>query len=454
MDSQKIPQENPMGTAPMLPLIVKMAVPSMFSMLVQALYNIVDSIFVSMISSQALAAVSLVFPVQNLIIGVAVGTGVGLNSLVSRRLGEQNQKSADLAATHGIVLGLVTGAAFALFALIFTKPFFRMFSEDPALVDLAVQYGEVVLLCSFSVFISVNLEKILQATGNVIDPMKIMLIGTVTNLVLDPIMIFGLLGCPAMGVRGAAIATVIGQFFSMLFALWVSVDKRRTHRVKISLHGFRLHWRTIGDIYKVGLPSIIMQSIGSVMVAGLNMILINFSEAAVSVLGIYYKLQSFVFMPVFGLTSGVMPIMGYSYGARSRKRLMDALWYGLGIAAAIMVLGTVLFVVLPTQFLGIFNPDSEMLRIGVPALRIISMSFIPAAAGIMISTIFQAVGMGVQSLLVSVMRQILIILPLAAWLAQFGVIYVWFALPAAELVAFAVATILFRNVYKNKIAVM
>lgn len=454
MDSQEISQQNPMGTAPMLPLIIKMAVPSMFSMLVQALYNIVDSIFVSMISSQALAAVSLVFPVQNLIIGVAVGTGVGLNSLVSRRLGEQNQKSADLAATHGIVLGIVTGAAFALFALMFTKPFFRLFSEDPALVDLAVQYGEVVLICSFSVFISVNLEKILQATGNVIDPMKIMLIGTITNLVLDPIMIFGLLGCPAMGVRGAAIATVIGQFFSMLFALWVSVDKRRTHRVKISLNGFRLHWRTVGDIYKVGLPSIIMQSIGSVMVAGLNMILINFSEAAVSVLGIYFKLQSFVFMPVFGLTSGIMPIMGYSYGARSRKRLMDALWYGLGIAAAIMVIGTILFVLLPAQFLGIFNADSELLRIGIPALRIISMSFIPAAAGIMISTIFQAVGMGVQSLMISVMRQILIILPMAVWLSQFGVGYVWLSLPAAELVAFVVAIILFRGVYKNKIAVM
>lgn len=448
------PVENPMGTAPMLPLIIRMAIPSMFSMLVQALYNIVDSIFVSMISSQALAAVSLVFPVQNLIVGVAVGTGVGLNSLVSRKLGEQNQKSADLAATHGLLLGIVNGLVFALIAIFLTKPFFQSFSDDPALVDLAIQYGEVVLFFSFSVFISINMEKILQATGNMIDPMKIMLIGTITNLVLDPIMIFGWFGFPAMGVRGAALATVTGQLFSMLFSLWVCIDKRRSHRVEISLRSFHVHWKTVGDIYKVGLPSIVMQSIGSVMIAGLNMILIGFSEAAVSVLGIYFKLQSFVFMPVFGLTSGVMPIMGYSYGSRSRKRLMSALWYGLGIAATIMVIGTILFVVLPTQFLGIFNPDSEMLRIGVPALRIISMSFIPAAAGIMISTTFQAVGLGVQSLLVSVMRQILIILPLAAWLAQFGVIYVWFALPAAELIAFVVAILLFRNVYKNKIAVM
>ncbi|MEG0753080.1 MAG: MATE family efflux transporter, partial [Angelakisella sp.] len=364
-----------MGSAPMLPLILKMAIPSMFSMLVQALYNIVDSIFVSMISSEALAAVSLVFPVQNLIIGVAVGTGIGLNSLVSRRLGEQNQKSADLAATHGVLLGAVSGAVFAVLALFLTKPFFRSFSDDPALTDLAVQYAEVVLYCSFAVFISINLEKILQATGNVMDPMKIMLIGTATNIVLDPILIFGLFGCPVMGVRGAAIATVMGQIASMIFALWVCFTKRRTHRVDITLRGFRIHWKTVGDIYKVGLPSIVMQSIGSIMIAGLNMILISFSQAAVSVLGIYFKLQSFIFMPVFGLTSGVMPIMGYSYGARNRKRLMSALWYGLGIAASIMVIGTLLFMLLPAQFLGIFNADSELMRIGVPALRIISLCF-------------------------------------------------------------------------------
>ncbi|MEG1943558.1 MAG: MATE family efflux transporter, partial [Angelakisella sp.] len=381
-------------------------------------------------------------------------TGVGLNSLVSRRLGEQNQKSADLAATHGVLLGVVNGLFCALLAIFATKPFFRSFSDDPALVELAVQYGEVILLCSFSVFISINLEKILQATGNMMDPMKIMLIGTVTNLVLDPIMIFGLLGCPAMGVRGAAIATVIGQLFSMLFALWVCVDKKRTHRVTITMRGFHIHWKTVGDIYKVGLPSIVMQSIGSVMVAGMNMILIGFSQAAVSVLGIYFKLQSFIFMPVFGLTSGVMPIMGYSYGARNRKRLMASLWYGLGIAAVIMTIGTVLFVTLPAQFLAIFSADSEMLRIGIPALRIISLCFIPAAAGIMISTIFQAVGMGMQSLVISVMRQILIILPLAAWLSQFGVFYVWFAMPAAELIAFVVAVTYFRHIYKTQISAL
>ncbi|MEG1686610.1 MAG: MATE family efflux transporter [Angelakisella sp.] len=303
------PEQNPMGYAPMLPLIVKMAIPSMFSMLVQALYNIVDSIFVSMLSQQALAAVSLVFPVQNLVIGVAVGTGVGLNSLVSRRLGEQKQKSADLAATHGLLLGVVNGVVFALLAFFFTKPFFAAYSDDAQLVDLAVQYAEVVLYCSFGVFISINFEKILQATGNMMDPMRIMLIGTVVNLVLDPIMIFGLLGCPAMGVRGAAIATVIGQMASCAYAFWVSVLSRKNHRVTIILRRFRIDQKTIVDIYRVGIPSMVMQCIGSVMVSGMNLILIGFSQAAVSVFGVYFKLQSFVFMPVFGLTSGVMPII-------------------------------------------------------------------------------------------------------------------------------------------------
>lgn len=445
---------NPMGTAPMLPLIIRMAVPSMFSMLVQALYNIVDSIFVSMISQQALAAVSLVFPVQNLIIGIAVGTGIGLNSLVSRRLGEQNQERADMAATHGVFLGVCTWVITCIVAFFAVKPFFGAYSNDPVLTEYAIQYAEVVLYCSFGVFLSINFEKIFQATGNMIDPMKIMLIGTVINLVLDPIMIFGLLGCPALGVRGAAIATVIGQITAMAYAFWIAVGGKKVHRVSLKLHGFRVDWRTVSDIYKVGVPSMVMQCIGSVMVAGMNMILIGFSQAAVSAFGVYFKLQSFVFMPIFGLTSGVMPIMGYSYGARNRKRLLSALWYGMGIAAIIMTLGTVLFLAIPSQLLSIFNADSELLRIGVPALQIISISFIPAAAGILFSTMFQAVGMGVHSLIMSILRQLVVILPAAMWLSQFGVNYVWFAMPIAEVFSFVVAVLFFINVYRSKISLM
>lgn len=440
-----------MGYAPMFPLIVKMAIPSMFSMVVQAMYNIVDAIFVSMISQQALAAVSLVFPVQNLIIGVGVGTSVGLNSLVSRRLGEQNQKSANLAATHGIVLGIFNWLVFAVLGLLFIVPFFNAYGDDSSLNAYAIQYAQIVVFCSVGVFVSVNLEKVLQATGNMIDPMKIMLLGAITNIILDPIMIFGTPFCPAMGVAGAAIATVIGQMVAAGYALWICYNKRRIHRVDMSMSGFRLHKKTILDIYKVGLPSMVMQCIGSVMVAGMNGILIKFSQAAVSAFGVYFKLQSFVFMPVFGLNSGVMPIMGYCYGARKKDRLLSALWYGMGIAVAIMVIGTALFMLIPSQLLGIFNPDEELLRIGVPALRIISLCFIPAAAGIMVSTLFQAVGLGINSLIMSLMRQLIIALPVAAFLSQFGVEYVWMSLPIAEVFSFAAALLLFYFTYKKRI---
>lgn len=445
---------NPMGTAPMLPLIIKMAIPSMFSMLVQALYNIVDSIFVSMISQQALAAVSLVFPVQNIIIGVGVGTGIGLNSLVSRRLGEQNQKSADLAATHGVVLGVFTWVCTVILTFFFVRPFFNSYSNDVVLNQYAIEYAEVVLYCSFGVYISINFEKILQATGNMIDPMKIMLVGTITNVILDPIMIFGLFGFPAMGVRGAAVATIIGQIAGMLVGFWVAMGGKREHRVNISLKGFRFHGKTVMDIYRVGVPSMVMQCIGSVMVAGMNMILIGFSQAAVSAFGVYFKLQSFIFMPVFGLTSGIMPIMGYSYGARNRKRLMSSLWNGMGIAVGIMVIGTAIFLAIPAQLLGIFNPDSELLSIGIPALRILSICFIPAASGILFSTMFQAIGMGVNSLIMSVLRQLVVILPVALWLSQFGVNYVWFAMPVSEILSFGVAMWLFAIAYRKKISTL
>lgn len=442
---------NPMGYAPMLPLIAKMAVPCMLSMLIQALYNVVDSIFVSMISQQALAAVSLVFPIQNLIIGTAVGTGVGLNSLVSRRLGEKNQDSANKAATHGIILGLITGTLFAFLA-IFTQPFFNVFSDDPNLVSMAVSYADIIMTCSFAVFTSINIEKILQATGNVMDPMKIMLIGTFTNLVLDPIMIFGMFGFPAMGVAGAALATVTAQIASMLFALWVCFTKKKKHEVHITLRKFRFCWTTVVDIYRVGIPSIIMQCIGSIMVSGMNIILIKFSEAAVSVFGIYFKLQSFIFMPIFGLSSGLMPIMGFCYGARKKKRLMSALKYGLAISAVIMIVGSFIFWLFTPQLLSVFNPDAALLEIGIPALKILAVCFIPAAVGITVSTLFQAVGSGVYSLLISILRQLIGILPMAFFLAQFGVNAVWWAIPFSETISMLASAFFYYRLSKSKIA--
>lgn len=443
-------EENKMGTMPVLPLIFSMALPAMFSMLVQALYNIVDSIFVSQYDPvNALAAVSLAFPVQMLLISVAVGTGVGLNSLISRRLGEERQEEADSAAAHGLFLGVLSWLCFLLFGIFFVRPFFEAFSDNTVLVEMAIQYTRICCVCSFGVFIEVALEKTLQATGDMIHPMKFLLTGAVTNIILDPIMIFGLFGLPEMGVTGAAVATVLGQILSMVYALWVMFTKK--HIVSIRLRGFRPQGRIIRDIYTVGFPSIVMQSIGSVLTACMNMILIGFSETAVSVLGIYFKLQSFVFMPVFGLNQGVMPIMGYSYGARKKARLLEALKWGICIAAAIMAAGTLLFWAVPGLLLGLFNPTPELLELGVPALRIISLSFIPAAFGIMFGTIFQATGFGVRSLCISILRQLVVILPVAWYLSRFGVEYVWYAFPFAELFSVGASILFFLDLYRRRI---
>lgn len=443
-------EENKMGTMPVLPLIFSMALPAMFSMLVQALYNIVDSIFVSQYDPvNALAAVSLAFPVQMLIISVGVGTGVGLNSLISRRLGEERQQEANAAAVHGLFLGVLSWLCFLIFGLFFVRPFFEAFSDNAVLVEMAIQYTRICTVCSFGVFIEVSLEKTLQATGDMIHPMQFLLVGAITNLVLDPIMIFGLFGLPEMGVTGAAVATVLGQILSMVYALWVTFTKK--HIVSIQLRGFRPQGRIIRDIYTVGFPSIVMQSIGSVLTACMNMILIGFSETAVSVLGIYFKLQSFIFMPVFGLNQGVMPIMGYSYGARKKARLLEALKWGVCIAAVIMAAGTLLFWAAPGLLLGLFNPTPELLELGVPALRTISLSFIPAAFGIMFGTIFQATGYGMRSLCISILRQLVVILPVAWYLSRFGVGYVWYAFPFAEIFSVGASILFFLELYRRRI---
>lgn len=433
----------------MFRLIISMSLPAMFSMLVQALYNVVDSYFVAQISEDALTAVSLVFPIQTLLIAVAAGTGIGINSLVSRRLGEQRQEAADSAASHGVVLALVSWVLFVLVGLFVTEPFFMLFTSDAGIAGMGADYMRIVCIASFGVFVEINLEKTLQATGNMIYPMVFQLVGAITNMILDPAFIFGFWFIPAMGVAGAAIATVIGQIFSMLVAIYVIAKK--DHDVHISLRGFRVNWTTVKDIYAVGFPSIIMQSIGSVLVMGLNGILVTFSSTAVAVLGVYYKLQSFVFMPVFGLTHGVMPIMGYNFGARNKQRLLSALKIGCVVALVIMAFGTVLFWCAPDWLLSIFNASADMLSIGIPALRIISLCFIPAALGILFSTIFQAVGKGMYSLVISILRQLVVILPVAYFLAKLGLGYVWYAFPIAELVSFIASLVLYYVLYQKQI---
>lgn len=449
--SEKSQAQNRMGSAKMLPLIFSMALPAMFSMLVQALYNIVDSYFVSQVSEKALAAVSLAFPIQNLLIAFGVGTAVGVTSLISRRLGQGRREEAGAAAVHGILLGIATWLVFAVYGGFFTTPFFQMFESDPEIVVMGDQYISICCVFSFGSFVVIMLEKILQATGNMLWPMVFQLVGALVNILLDPVFIFGYFGLPALGVTGAAVATVAGQILSMIFAAVVMAV--RPHEITISFKGFRLSWATVKNIYAVGLPAIVMQAIGTVMNMAMNAILSGFSTAAYTVFGLYFKLQSFVFMPVFGLTQGLLPIMGFNFGAKNKKRMLLALFQGCLIALVIMTVGMLVFLLLPDKLLGIFNASPELLAIGVPALRTICSCFVFAALGIVSSTLFQAVGKGSYSLVVSLMRQLVVLVP-AAWLLAriFGEVnVVWWSFPIAETVSMAASVVFFLRLYQREI---
>ncbi len=442
-------RENKMGTAKMLPLLVSMSLPSMFSMLIQALYNVVDSIFVARFDIDALSAVSYVFPVQMFNMALGVGTAIGVNSLVSRRLGEKRIDDASNAAMHGIVLAVLSWIFMCLLAFFFTKPFYSIFAEPGKIYDMACGYSNIINYFSFGVMIHVAIEKILQATGNMIIPMLLQLVGAVTNIILDPIFIFGWGPVPSMGIEGAAIATVIGQIFAMILAVLYVFFKKQ--EVRISFKGFKIHLKTIKDIYVVGLPSIVMQSIGSVLISCLNFILTSFGEIAVAVLGVYYKLQSFVFMPVFGLTHGAMPIMGYSYGAKYKKRLLSALKLSALIAFCIMLCGCIIFLLIPGELLAIFDNDANLIATGIPALRTICLCFPVAGVCIMLSTMFQAIGKGNYSLIISLMRQLVVLLPAAYLLAKLGLSYFWWAFPIAEAVSLAASIFLFIRQYNKDI---
>ncbi len=441
-----------MGTQPVLGLIVKMSLPSMFSMIVQSLYNVVDSYFVAQLGEKALTAVSLAYPVQILMISVAVGMGVGVNSLMARRLGQGNVEAANMAANHAIFLAVIAGVLFAIFGALFPRVFFASFSPDPEIISMGSDYLSVVCIFSVSVMIQIAIERIFQATGNMIGPMIFMLIGAITNIILDPILIFGLCGAPALGIKGAAIATVVGQILACTAGIIALLTKSR--EIKVNLKGFRPKAEILRDIFVVGLPSILMQSLATVLTIGLNTILISFSNAAVSVLGAYFRLQSFVFMPVFGLTHGTMPLMGYNFGAGNRERVKQTLRAACLIALGIMLTGTLIFFLFTPELLGIFSASPEMLSIGVPALRIISTCFVPAAIGIMFSIFYQSIGVGVNSLIISLLRQLVLILPLAWVFSRMGLGYVWLAFPLAESVALVVNIILFGRVWKKHIVTL
>ena len=447
------PAENKMGVMPVNRLLFSMSLPMILSMLVQALYNIVDSIFVAQIGETALAAVSLAFPVQNLIIAVSVGTGVGVNALLSRSLGEKNQENANLAAVNGIFVFFLSYLLFAVFGLFFARMYFTVQTSNPEIIEQGTIYLSICSIFSFGIFLEIALERIMQSTGRTIYNMITQGLGAIINIILDPILIFGLFGFPRMGILGAAVATVIGQIIAMLLLLYFNI--RKNSDVNLNMRRFRPDTAIIAEIYRVGLPSIIMQSISSVMTFGVNKILLLFSEAAVSVFGIYFKLQSFIFMPVFGLNNAMVPIVAYNYGAARKDRIMKTIRSSVTAAVAIMLAGLAIFQIFPEQLLYLFDASEHMMGIGVPALRIISLSFLFAGYCIVIGSVFQALGNGVYSLITSAARQLVCILP-AAWLfaSVFGLHAVWYAFPLAEIISVVLTTLLFRRIYQKKIQLL
>lgn len=448
-ENKKQMKSDRMGTAPVGKLLATMAWPAILSMTINALYNVVDSIFVARYSADAMTAISLVNPVQMLLISVGIGSAVGVNSLIARRLGARRQEEADKAASISIRIGIFNYLLFAFIGIFLAKPFMHLYTDNPVIFEGGVTYMQIITIGCFFCMIQFQLEKVLQSTGNMVAPMIISLVGAITNIILDPILIFGLCGAPEMGIAGAAIATVIGQSLSFLMAVYIIHTKE--HVVHIRLRGFEMDWNVVKDIYAVGLPAIFMQSIASIMLFGYNAILAA-SKTAVAVLGIYFRLQSFIFMPVFGLTQGAMPIMGYNFGSRNRKRLMKTYKLGLLVAFTIMFCGFVLFQLCPEMLLNLFGANQEMLDMGVPALRLISLCFVPAAYGIVTGTLFQATGHGVYSLLVSTIRQLLGILPMAYFLYNaFGVAVSWVSFPLAEILGLGVSAVLLVKLYKKEI---
>ena len=443
--------ENKMGTMPVPKLLVSMSLPMMISMLVQALYNIVDSMFVAQISEEALTAVSLAFPIQTLMIAVASGTGVGINALLSRNLGEKDFTGANNAARNGLFLGIVSCIIFAILGGIGSHFFFAIQTDNPDIVNYGTQYMTIITICSAGIFLQITFERLMQSTGKTIYNMITQGTGAIINIILDPIMIFGLFGFPRLEVVGAAVATITGQTVAVCLSFFFNLTKNK--EISLNMKGFRPHAKTIARIYEVGIPSIIMQAITSVMTFGMNKILLPFSSTAAAVFGVYYKLQSFIFMPVFGLNNGMIPIIAYNYGARHKKRITQTAKLSVLIAICIMMIGLVIFQTSSGFLLkNLFDASNHMLEIGVPAFRTISLSFLFVGYSIIVGSVFQALGNGVYSLIVSVARQLLVILPVAYIFAHvFGLSMVWWAIPISEIVSFILSSILLIRIYRKKI---
>ena len=440
-ENTSAPAENKMGTMPIGKLLFNMSLPMMISMLVQALYNIVDSIFVAKLSENALTAVSLAFPLQTLLIAVGTGTGVGMKALLSKSLREKNFKKASATASNAAVLYFFSYLVFFILGFTIVRPFYasQIGNADQEIMELGIEYLSTVMIFSFGLLAQVFFERLLTSTGRTIFSMTSQLTGAITNIILDPILIFGLLGAPKMGVTGAAVATVIGQCVAALVAGFC--NHRYNHDVKLKFHGFRLDFHIIGTIYAVGIPTIIMQSIGSVMTYCMNRILIEFSSTATAVFGVYFKLQSFFFMPVFGLNNGITPIIAYNYGAGQRKRMLKTIKLSMLVAFCLTFIGFLCFEGIPQILLGMFNASDELLTIGVPALRIIGIHYLIAWFCIVSGTVFQALGKAFFSMIVSIMRQLFVLIPAAYILAKLGGLHVvWWSFPIAEVISLMVSS--------------
>lgn len=444
-------KENKMGVMPVNKLLITMSLPMVMSMLVQALYNVVDSIFVAKINENALTAVSLAFPIQTLMIAVSGGTCVGINAILSRSLGEKDYEKVNKSAGNGIVLMIISYFIFLLVGIFAAAPFYRSQTSDLEIVQFGTDYLSVVCCCSFGIFAQFTFEKLLQATGKTFYTMITQGTGAIINIILDPVLIFGLAGMPKMGVRGAAVATVIGQTVAGILAIYFNYAKNE--EVKISKSGMKLDGEIVKQIYMIGIPSMIMQAIGSLMTYGMNRILISFTSTATAVFGVYYKLQSFVFMPIFGMNNGLVPILAYNYGAGKKERFMKAMKLGIMYAVGVMLIGLAIFQLIPDKLLRLFEASDTMVAIGVSALRIISVSYLFAGFCIICGTVFQALGCAVYSMVVSIARQLVVLLPAAYLLSLSGNLnYVWWAFPIAELMSLCVTIIFLIRVNRKIIS--
>lgn len=443
-------QENKMGVMPVGKLLVNMALPMIISMLVQAFYNIVDSVYVSQVSESAVTALSLAFPVQNMQIGFAVGVGVGVNALLSQSLGRKDQESVNWAAGQGVFLALVATGLFMLFGFFGVRPYYTMQSTVAETVEGGIAYTSICCIFTVGVFIQVLCERLLQSTGRAMQTMILQGTGAIINIILDPVFIHGWWGMPRMGVAGAAVATVIGQCTGAVLGIYLNL--RHNPEVQLHVKFMKPNWKVIAPILEVGIPSVVMNGIGSVMNFGMNQILQGFNEVATGVFGIYYKLQSLFFMPLFGINNATISILAYNYGARKPKRIVHTLKLATAVAVCIMLVGLAVFQLFPQALLGIFNPTEEFLAIGVKALRILCLPFPVAAICISLGASFQALGKGSYSTVVSLCRQLIVLLPAAYLLSLTGdVNNVWWSFPIAEVMSALVTGLLFAKLYRQKV---